>query len=243
VETPNVLHVPSLVKWFLGAVVTVLWCGITVVVAPFNRTGRPIHWLMRHWTRWCLAVAGLRVEVQGTENVVRDEPYVYVANHQGQADILVLGATIPFPYLWVAKKEMFRIPLLGFCMRIAGCIRLDRTNPEKAILGMGNAAEKLREGRSIVMFPEGTRSPDGQLKPFKRGAFYVALETGVSILPIAIDGSYDVLPKGSMKINSKTIQVRFLAPIPTRGRDLKQKEELQNEVWGILHRSLGSVTK
>ncbi|HLG20824.1 MAG TPA: lysophospholipid acyltransferase family protein [Bdellovibrionota bacterium] len=235
------IDLSSLVKWALGIVATVIGSLLSIFVLVFDRDGRYLHWSMGCWARWCLAIAGLRIEISGLENVKDKGPYVVVANHQGQADILVISAVLPFPFLWVAKKELFRIPLLGFAMKRAGFISLDRSHREKAIQSMGVVAEKVRQGKSVVMFPEGTRSRDGKLQPFKRGAFHLAAETGASILPVMIQGSFDVLPKGSAKIRSRTIKVRFFEPINSGNYGLARKDKLQEEVWGILNSGLAGI--
>jgi len=142
-------------------------------------------------------------------------PQVVASNHISWFDVFALAAVIEVPYHFVAKKELLRIPLFGAAMEGAGHITIDRSNREKAIESLRAAGEKIRRSPgAVVIFPEGTRSRNGRLQPFKKGAFVLAAESGVAIVPTAVTGSFEIMAKGSWRISPRTIHIHFLAPIP-----------------------------
>lgn len=166
------------------------------------------------WARVILAAAGVRVDVGGEENVSKCPSCVLISNHQSGFDILALLLSVPASTRFVAKESLFRVPFLGWSMTAAGFIPIDRTNRTRALRSLRKAAESVREGRPVILFAEGTRSRDGRLAPFKRGAFHLAVEAGVPVIPVAISGSWRILPPRSSRLRSGTIRVRFTAPLP-----------------------------
>jgi 1-acyl-sn-glycerol-3-phosphate acyltransferase len=136
-------------------------------------------------------------------------------NHQGNFDILALFAGLPVQFRWLAKEELFRIPLFGFAMRRTGYIPVDRSDHKKAIRSMAEAARRIRAGTSVIVFPEGTRSLDGQLLPFKKGGFVLAIDAAAPIVPVAIHGSHDVMPKHSRWIRGGRIRVSIFPAVAT----------------------------
>ncbi len=230
----NLDPVLSLVRWFLAAIATAFWGTLSLLLSVFDSTGRSAHFCMRTWARWCLWISGSKLEISGLELVREKKAYIVVSNHQGQIDILILSAILPFQFVWVSKKENFRIPFLGWHMKRAGYVSVDRQNKEQAIASMGVAAHRLREGKSIAFFPEGTRSRDGNLLPFKMGAFHLAMETGVTVLPVVIDGSVHVLPKGSMRIRPSVISVTILPPIIPTVYSIEEKYDFRDMVRNIM---------
>jgi 1-acyl-sn-glycerol-3-phosphate acyltransferase len=195
-----------------------LACSMSAVVAGlFDSTGRSGHAVARFWSRWLLAVARIRLVVNGLEHVPCDGPVIYMGNHQGNFDINALSMAIPRLFSWVAKEELFRVPLFGAAMRRAGYIPLDRSDGRKALKSMKQAAERIAAGASVVIFPEGTRTKDGSLLPFKRGAFLLASRAGVPIVPFTINGSREVNPPNTIELRPGTIRVSFAAPIATTG--------------------------
>ncbi len=191
-------------------------------------TGDPdiCHKVARIWSGIVLFLSGIRIEVEGQENVPMDTPVIFACNHASQVDILVLYQALPVPFRFVVKEELFRIPVLGFSMRAAGYIPIDRSGGKKAVKSLQRAAKQIKEGASIVIFPEGTRTRNGRLQEFKAGAFMLAMKSGCPILPVAISGTFSILPKGSIWARPGRIKVRIGTPIQIKqdGRRLKKEE-------------------
>ena len=159
-----------------------LWSLLAIAPSLVTRTGNPVHRVARTWSRSILAVSGIRVAVSGLERIDPARPYIFMSNHQSNFDIPVLLAHLPLQFRWLAKAELFKIPVFGRAMRGAGYISIDRADREAAFKSLGEAAETIRKGVAIMIFPEGTRSLDGTLKPFKKGGFVLAVDAGVPIL-------------------------------------------------------------
>jgi 1-acyl-sn-glycerol-3-phosphate acyltransferase len=155
--------------------------------------------------------------IRDRELVPSDGPVIYMGNHQGNFDIMALTMAIPRTFSWVAKEELFRIPLFGAAMLRAGYIPLDRSDGRKALKSMKLAAERIAGGTSVVIFPEGTRTKDGQLLPFKRGAFLLAARAGVPIVPFTINGSRAINPRNRLELYPGTIRLSFSAAIEVAG--------------------------
>lgn len=201
-----------------------LWA---VAVGLFDHSGRAGHACARFWSRWMLRVAGIRVVVEGLEKVPTDGPVIYMGNHQGNFDINALTVAVPRLFSWIAKEELFRIPVFGAAMKRAGYIPLDRSGGRKALKSMKAAAARIAAGASVVIFPEGTRTKDGSLLPFKRGAFLLAVKSGVPIVPFTINGSRAINPRNRIELHPGTITVSFAAPIATAGG---AEDELMTQV-------------
>ncbi|HJX34706.1 MAG TPA: lysophospholipid acyltransferase family protein [Desulfatiglandales bacterium] len=168
------------------------------------------------WAKIYLKVCGVKVEVKGAEYVNRDLPCIYMSNHQSYFDIFALLAGLPADFKFLMKKELMKIPLLGTAMRRVGYLSVDRGDTKNAIISMNAAAEKIRKGASILVFPEGTRSKDGHVQAFKKGGFHMAFKAGCDIIPIAILNSRDIVPKGSLRIKKGTIKINIGRPIPVK---------------------------
>jgi len=171
--------------------------------------------LARLWSRLVLWTCGVRATASYHPDLEPARPCVYVANHQSQFDIPALVLGMPAPFRMVAKRELLYIPIFGWALWLAGFVFIDRGDRERAIRGLDRAARRVRGGTSIVVFAEGTRSPDGRLLPFKKGGFILALQAGVPIVPVSIRGGHRVLPKGSLRVRPGLIEVVFGAPVPT----------------------------
>jgi len=161
---------------------------------------RNYNWFSRFWGRLGIAMAGIKVTTGGTENIP-EGPVIVMSNHASNFDILALQGYFPRPLSWVAKKELFDIPVFGWSMRRGGYIALDRSDGRKALKSMDDAARQIRKGTSVILFPEGTRTRDGKLLPFKRGGFLLAVKAGVPVVPVSIIGSFAINPGGSLGLN------------------------------------------
>ena len=194
-----------------------LWWGTAVLVESV-RGRKASEWysmITRRWARSIIWASGCPVVVHGAENLRRGIPQVVASNHISWFDVFALAAVIEAPYHFVAKKELQKIPLFGQALVAAGHIVIDRSNRERAIESLLEAGEKVRHSRgAVVIFPEGTRSRDGKLAPFKKGAFLLAAESRVAIVPTAVTGSFEIMRPGSWRIYPHTIHIHFLDPIP-----------------------------
>ena len=162
-----------------------------------------------------LAVAGIKLTKQGVENVPLDRPIIFVSNHCSHFDIACLFATLPRNIYFVAKKELLWVPFLGFNLWSTGHILIDRSNRKKSILSLRQAAKKIAGGKCVTLYAEGTRTTTGEIGPFKKGAFHLALDAGVDIVPIHIEGTFKIWPKGSWKIKPGKAHVNVGKPIKT----------------------------
>ena len=184
----------------------------TVIILIVPRWSNVMVHAGRIWARIMLASVGARVRFHDRQRANEHTPCIFIANHQSMIDIRVMLVLIPASTRFVAKQELFRIPVFGWVLSASGCIPIDRLSRADAIRSLGLAADRIRDGRSVVLYPEGTRSLDGRLRPFKKGAFHLALQAGVPIVPVAITGSFDVLPPRTLRVNPGEVHV-YLEPI------------------------------
>lgn len=219
---------------FVAAVVTIL---DTVVLGSYGALVGFIpprgDWTLRGsrlWARIILLAAGVRLRVEGANLVPRDRAVVFMSNHESWLDIPVLLATIPVQVRFLAKKSLFSIPFFGWAIASMGFIPVDRKNRREAVKSFEQAAQRIRAGRSVLVFPEETRTTDGTLLPFQRGGFLIALKSGLPIVPVGLDGPRRCLPKFSYLLRPGTITVRFGEPIPTAGLGVTAKDALMATV-------------
>jgi 1-acyl-sn-glycerol-3-phosphate acyltransferase len=157
-------------------------------------------------------------------------PFIFMSTHQGYYDVFALLGHLPFQFKWLVKKELFSVPFLGWTMATAGYINIDREGTRKTVEALNEAAQKIREGMSIVIFPEGSRSPNGSIQPFKKGGFTLAIKSKVPIVPIAITGSRKIMPKDRLTVTSGEIRIRIGYPIETKDYSLKDRKPLMEKV-------------
>jgi 1-acyl-sn-glycerol-3-phosphate acyltransferase len=213
------------------AIFTIVWILYGLVLSIFDRSGRIMHLKCAvPWAKVILWVCGVRVKVNGKVHDEGDRPGIYMSNHQGIFDIFTLLACLPVDFKFVLKQELMKIPLFGFALKRARYISIDRENPRLAVKSMNEAAEKIRNGTSVLIFPEGTRSVDGQLLPFKRGGFHLALKAACDVVPISIVGSHLIVPKGSLRIKKGKIVMNIGEPIPVEGYSKKDTVQLMARV-------------
>ncbi len=199
---------------------------LILLLSLFDRRGVLTHEIGRFWLRAILFLTGVKLEVRGLEYLKRDEAYIFAANHQSQFDIPVLAVALPYQIRWLAKKSLFQIPFFGWALRAIGYIPVDRKNPRRGYESLLKAAEKIKKGLSVVIFPEGTRSPDGRLLPFKTGGFVLAIKSGRPVVAIAICGTRKIMPKGKLYVRPGLVRLLIFPPIPTRGLNLQEKASL-----------------
>ncbi len=192
----------------------------------FDSSGRAYAWHARLWARLGLGLNGVSVTLAGAEHIP-DGPVIFMSNHQSNFDILSLLAIIPRRIHWIAKKELFEIPVFGPSMRRGGYIPLDRGDGRKALQSMDEAAATINQGKSVVLFPEGTRTTDGNLLPFKRGGFILARKAMVPVIPVTINGSGEINPAGLIRLYSGDIRITLHPPVVTPS-ELRRSEA---EAW------------
>ena len=178
------------------------------------------------WARCALLLSGVRVELRGLQNLQPGQSYVIVANHLSQFDIFALYGYLGVDFRWVMKQELRRVPVIGFCCELLGHVFIDRSNPAQAIASLNQARAQLSNGTSIVFFPEGTRSRDGQLKPFKKGAFKMAQDLALPILPVTLSGTDQVLPAGSLQLRPGHVAITLHPALPVQGHSETELQQL-----------------
>ena len=196
-----------------------------------NRRGGIYDWAGTGWSREVLSAAGTPVVAEGLDQIPTDRPVMYASNHSSMFDIWTLFATLPGSVRFVAKEELFKIPLLGRAMRAAGHIPIVRTARKKAFEAYDAAARTIREGTSsIIVFPEGTRSPTRELLPFKNAPFALAIAAQVPVVPVYVHSTFDILPKGGWRLRPRPIRLLVGTPIPTTGLGASDREQLRDDV-------------
>jgi 1-acyl-sn-glycerol-3-phosphate acyltransferase len=216
--------------------------GLAVILlCPFERSGRLFLGLARAWCRVLCRAAGVRVEVRGQARVRGRQPVVFVSNHASHFDPPALLLAIPVDVRIVAKRSLFLIPVFGQALWAAGIIPINRHDRERAIVSMQRAADRLRTGNSILVFPEGSRSRDGRLQPFKKGAFVTALQAQVPIQPVTVSGSREILPRGAIFARPGTVRVTFLESLATAGLTAADRDWLMQAVAQRMHAGLAGL--
>lgn len=217
-------------RYLMIALYTIFWGLVACIVGLVDRSGEGILWIGRRWVSWILATCQIEVDCEGLEHVDPKQPFVFMSNHQSVIDTAAIVSTLPVSWRFVAKRELLWIPFFGWALGIGGHVIVDRKDRERAVKSLKRAASRIRGGTSVVIFPEGTRSPSGTMGLFKSGGFHLAIEAGVPIVPITVSGSNRITPKGSLRIESGRVAIRYAAPIPTAGLDLDARGQLKDRV-------------
>lgn len=223
----------ALQLFFLGLLTLVM--GVPAILAALllpgkARKGRWFRIVSKTYSRISLGCFGIRVDGRGRERVDPAKPYIFMSNHVSHADSPALALTIPHPLHWVFKKELGKIPVFGWVLRSGGQVMVDRSSPEKAREALSEALAGLSGNNSILIYPEGTRSRDGRLQPFKKGGFRMALSAGLPIVPVRVSGSRDVVAADTLRIRPGTITVEILPPIETAGKSAADIPALMEQV-------------
>jgi len=222
--------------WYYVVLVvsTIVHALVAVVAGLFrvrNRVGGVYDWACTDWARDILRAAGTPVVAEGLENIPRDRLVMYASNHSSMFDIWALFATLPGSVRFVAKQELFKIPLLGRAMQAAGHIPIDRAARKKAFEAYDEAARTIQRGTSSIgVFPEGTRSRTGELLPFKNAPFGLAIAAQVPVVPVYVHHTFEILPKGAWRLRPRPIQLLVAPPISTTGLRPEDRERLRDDV-------------
>jgi 1-acyl-sn-glycerol-3-phosphate acyltransferase len=216
--------------WTAQALFVALWSAFWILTAlavcTAVRSRRPGLFLARRvWAPGILYAIFVRLDIAGLADLDLSQPCFFAVNHQSWVDIPVLFAALPVPVLFVAKRELGRVPFLGWFMKGMGMVLVDRADRKAAVRSVGTAAERLRQGWSLLSFPEGTRSADGRVQRFKTAAFAAAVEAGAPVVPIALEGTGRILPRGSLRNRPGTIRVAVGHPILTDSLDRNDRND------------------
>jgi 1-acyl-sn-glycerol-3-phosphate acyltransferase len=216
----------------VAAVMTTALGGLLIIAALVRVPRKPdgiYDKIPRWWSWWMLKAAGVKVRVHGWENIASGEPHVFAANHVSWFDVPALAWVLP-RYKFVAKAELFKVPVFGGGIRAAGMIEIQRDNRKAAFGAYEVAAASIRSGNSVVVFPEGTRGYDYPLRPFKKGPFVLAIAAGVPLVPVILHGTIEVLKRDSFWVHPGTVDVHLLKPVATTGIDYDHREALMATV-------------
>ncbi|MDE0899131.1 MAG: lysophospholipid acyltransferase family protein [Longimicrobiales bacterium] len=231
-----------LVVVFLGIVPATLFYGSRMLWAVARKSPNVpclCDAMPRRWARFLLRLSGVKVEVENVGVIDPDRAQILVANHGSWYDVLAMLDQIPGSFIFVAKKELFSIPIFGSAVLSCGHIFIDRKDRGQAFESLATARKRLdEESPTIIMFPEGTRSETGEVRPFKKGAFVLGIQAGVDVVPAAITGARGVMRKGSWVIRPGTVRIQFGQPVSVQGYGIKDRNELTERVRGELIRML-----
>lgn len=220
-----------------AAVMTLVLAIVYLVAIPFDRSNKAFSFIAYWWSRAVFAATGIKVKAIGLEKIDTSKTYVYVSNHASLFDIISVVVVIGRHLRFIAKKEIARIPVFGWAIARAN-IMIDRESAPGAARSLEKAAERIGLGESVILFAEGTRTRDGNLLPFKRGAFALAISAGVPVVPLTILGSYNIMRKGKLRVNKGEITILVDSPIDAREyRDKQGAVALMNKVREIIHRN------
>ena len=234
--------VRSLFTYLIAGLGTVVIAIAVVVYSAFRPRGPFGESIINAFGRLWVTVSGIRLQVSGLENIEAGVPYIVVSNHRSNIDIMTLARALPIPIRFLSKKEVLQFPLLGAAMRGVGMVPLDRELGRKELASIIRSARLLAsEGRSLVVFPEGTRSLTGEMLPFKYGAFFIAAQVGCPVLPVAISGTREVWPPQSWLIRGGPVNVKVMPPIPVTKRAARQSRKLAEEIRSDLIEELARI--
>jgi 1-acyl-sn-glycerol-3-phosphate acyltransferase len=217
---------------------TVFWGTLALPTMVFDRSGDGVVWIGRRWIGWILWGCGIRVDVDGLEHVDRHRPQIFMPNHQSALDVAAVLRAIPVGFRFVAKKEIKRIPFIGWAAMGGGHIIVDRGDNAQAVARLKEAARRIRDGTNVIIFPEGTRSVSGALREFKSGGFHLAIQSGVPIVPVSVSGSQRLTPKRSLKVRSGRLRVAIGKPIATDGLGIEDRHALKARVRDAIRAGL-----
>jgi 1-acyl-sn-glycerol-3-phosphate acyltransferase len=229
--------------WFIPLVTlyTTVCGSVSMALAIVFRSGRPSHRVASLWSWLILKTCMIRVEVEGAENLEPGQTYVLISNHQSLFDTPILLAYLPVSFRFLYKKSLNRIPFLGWHLFLSGHIGVERKNPTKARESLDHAAHKIRSGTSVVLFPEGTRSYDGLMRPFKRGSFRLALKAATPVVPMTIVDSHLVMKRGRVTVYPRTVKLIIDRPVSVEGLEEEDAGKLLDTVRAVVSRTLEST--
>lgn len=219
---------------FLIFALTCLYSVISCLAGFIDATGNIAHRCLIQWARLSLAAAGLRIHVSGLERLDAHQSYVFMPNHASFLDILLLLAYLPHNFRFIIKKEFFAVPLLGWALYKCGDIPIDRKNPWNALRSLRRSADLVKNGISIVVFPEGTRSPNGKIHEFKSALFILPIRSRTPVVPVLIEGSFGALKRGSILLHPGLLKITFYDPIAPNSFEVRERKAYAEKVRRVL---------
>ncbi len=228
----NCLSIPLLV------LATSFYGSCALIVSLFEKSGRIQHRIAQQWAWWLVRFSGAKLSIQGAENLNLSSHAVYVSNHASYMDTPVIFSSLPFQFRILARQQLWSIPFIGWYLNRSGQIPINTENTHATLSSLGIGLKALRHGMNLFVFPEGGRTPDGNLQNFLPGAVYLAIRAKVPIIPIALDGLHDLLPMHSRHFYPRPIVLRVGKPIHTEGYTLHQLEELNGKVRDAVRQML-----
>jgi len=220
----------TIYMWLVLFFLTFLMGPLLALTLPFDRRGRCYLPLVRAWARLIIRASRNPVSIEGLERVDPSRPAIYMTNHQSYFDVICILAFLPAPVRFVAKRILAFIPVFGQLMWATGHVIIRREDRKQSFQALDAAAEKIARGTSVLVFPEGTRSPDHRLGPFKKGGFVLGIKARVPIIPVSIAGTRPMMPKGSFRFARTQVKMAVGQAVPTAGLDLQNKEALMDQV-------------
>lgn len=235
----------SVVATIVFLVITIALSIISLPFAVLDRSGKSYLWFARIWAKIFLVLYGIRIKVEGIRNIHKHEHYVFASNHASYADIPAILGGIPHEIRLVLRSSLTRVPIWGWALLASPMIIINRSSPAKSKKTLAKAVEKIRGGASVLLFPEGTRTPDGKLQEFKRGTFHIAYQSGAKVLPVALVGTFDVLPRQkSLPKTGMKVTVRIgsaLEADPTLSSDREKELDLMRRTEKAVAELVGGM--
>lgn len=216
-----------LIAWPTLLVLTIFTALFTIIFVPF-RNAEFVHKEQQFWSRSFFWLMFLPVTIEGNEHIKKGQSYVFVANHQSMFDVWLIYGWLPVVFKWLMKAELRKVPFVGTACKAAGHIFVERRNAKAAMESLKNVEKQLSNGVCTVIFPEGTRSLNGEVGKFKRGAFQIAWDLGLPVIPLSLDGCYEVLPKGNPFVHRHAVSMHIGEPI-----DLKQYADANEAIEAV----------
>jgi 1-acyl-sn-glycerol-3-phosphate acyltransferase len=219
---------------FWDVILTVFFAVMAILTSFVSAGGETPYKVGRIWAKCILAASNIKVTVKGFSNLNRTGSFIYMPNHVSNFDIPVLQAYLPVQFRWLAKAELFKIPIFGYAMKRAGYISINRFDRKAAIQSLNKAAEIIRNGTSVIIFPEGTRSQNQNIQSFKKGGFVLAVDSGVPIIPVIIHGTWSIMQKKQILVKPGNVVLEIKKPINTSDYTRKTKDDLMEKVRNIM---------
>ncbi len=216
---------------------------LSILISYISKSPYTTHKIARIWAKSILLVSGIKVIAKGNSNIDPARNYIYMSNHMSNFDIPVLLAHLPLHLRWLAKAELFEIPIFGPAMKSADYISIDRSNLRSAIRSLKKAAKNIRDGLSVLIFPEGTRSKDNNIQPFKKGGFVIAVDSGIPIIPVIIQGTWKIMPKKQFLIKPGNVILEIAKPVETANYTRKTTGDLMEKVRNVIVESFEKANK
>ncbi|MDE3149975.1 MAG: 1-acyl-sn-glycerol-3-phosphate acyltransferase [Acidobacteriota bacterium] len=232
----------NLIQAPLFFVITAMCGSVALLVSLFDKSGRAQHRIAQWWARACVWASGSSLAVNGTENLLKHPVAVYASNHTSYMDTPVIFTSLPFQFRILAKKELWQMPFIGWYLNRSGQIPVDTTDAHATLSSLGAGVKALRSGVPLFVFPEGGRTPTGELQPFLSGAAYLAIRAQVPLVPIALSGVYDLLPIHTRHFYPGELGLTAGKPIETKGMTVRQTEELTRQLRAAMESMLQAET-